>query len=176
MADDWDLPSGLKGWHRGETAILQKLHYDGIMSTAYAWISSSLPGDQRRFHTTRLPFVPVTTLDEQGRPWGSIFAGRDGKPGFIKSPSQGTLEMEVALWEGDPLMETYQQFGKRDKMLAAGIGVEFSTRRRNKFAGWISSLVRKDNMFKLTIEVNEAIGYVRYHYRPFMLFNSVCLK
>jgi hypothetical protein len=151
----------LKGWHRGERAIQQKLHYDDVMSEAYTWVSSELPNQQRAFHET-LPFVPVTTLDSKGRPWGSIFAGKDGKPGFIRSPSDTSLIMNISLWQGDPFVENSTLFlpstRHGDAMLLAGIGIEFETRRRNKFAGWVSGLDQKDLAFRLEVQVNQAIG------------------
>lgn len=49
-------------------------------------------------------------------------------------------------------------------MLIAGIGVEFPTRRRNKFAGVISKLSRReDHNVEMVLLVNEAIGYVICH-------------
>jgi hypothetical protein len=35
------------------------------------------------------------------------------------------------------------------KMLAGGIGLEFPTRRRNKFAGWVSRLDQKGDTVHL---------------------------
>ena len=46
------------------------------------------------------------------------------------------------------------------KLLAAGIGIEFSTRRRNKFAGYIRDIHKKGDSYHLEMIVNQAIGYV----------------
>ncbi|KAF4576316.1 hypothetical protein EYR36_001084 [Pleurotus pulmonarius] len=148
----------LKGWHRGERAIQEKLGYRAAMAMAFAAIDGDMPEQHREFYVTRLPFVPVTTLDELGRPWGSILAGASGEPGFIQSPSDAKLVLDTQVWEGDPLLQNSELFGKKDKMLVAGIGVEFSTRRRNKFAGWISKLEKKGPQIQLQLDVNEAIG------------------
>ena len=147
----------LQGWHRGERAIQAKLGFAGHMATAYTWIEAEMPEQHREFHSTRLPFVPVNTLDAQKRPWTSIFASRSGLPGFISSPSYNRLDMDIQLWEGDPFWENSQQFdGKR--MQIAGIGIEFPTRRRNKFAGFIFDMRQDNENFHLKLQVDEAIG------------------
>lgn len=147
----------LQGWHRGERAIQQKLGFAGPMSMAYTWIEGEMPEQHREFHTTRLPFIPVATLDSQGRPWTSIFASHSGEPGFVSSPSWNRLDMDIRLWEGDPFWDNSATFDGK-KMLIAGIGIEFATRRRNKFAGYISDMRHRNDTFQLKTTVNEAIG------------------
>jgi hypothetical protein len=151
----------LTGWHPGERAVHRKLNYhnDPSIAQTYMYIEEDMSYEQRVFHTSRLPFIPVTTLDDTCRPWGSIFSGRDGKPGFVKSPNENSLVLDVDVWEGDPFMENAKLFSPKKQILVAGIGIEFSTRRRNKFAGRISKLNRKDNNnFLLEFTVNEALG------------------
>ncbi|KAL0946396.1 hypothetical protein HGRIS_012623 [Hohenbuehelia grisea] len=153
----------LVGWHRGERAIQEKLNYQAVMAMGFTWIEGDMPEQHREFYASRLPFLPVTTLDAQGRPWGSILAGRDGKPGFIRSPSYKTLTLDVRTWEGDPFWEnTRARFGSAGEQLkpalVAGIGVEFSTRRRNKFAGSITRLLADGQDLQLEFDVNQAIG------------------
>lgn len=133
---------------------------DPAVSTLYQYIQGELPEHDRRFHSTRLPFVPVTILDRSGRPWGSILAGRDGKPGFITSPRRSTLVVDARVWNGDPLFETSETPRSEEEMLTAGIGIDFSTRQRNKFAGQITELTRADNDIHLELVVNQAIGCV----------------
>ncbi|KAJ7092088.1 hypothetical protein B0H15DRAFT_883509 [Mycena belliarum] len=150
----------LNGWHRGENAIHVKLNTsnDYVVSTLYRSISGDLPEEHTQFHTTRLPFLPVTTLDEIGRPWGSILAGLDGQPGFVWAPRYTTLSVDAKLWEGEPLVKNSKRFAKDGRMLVAGIGIEFPTRRRNKFAGTISRLEQVDDRLRLDFLVNEALG------------------
>ncbi|KDQ51250.1 hypothetical protein JAAARDRAFT_140537 [Jaapia argillacea MUCL 33604] len=151
------MPTELRGWHRGEYAIQRKLGYDGVMSQGYQWIECEMPEQHRQFYARNLPFVPITTLDEKGRPWSSIVGSSSGEVGFMKSPNETRLQMDVDLWEGDPLLDNVELFGK-EKMLVAGIGVEFPTRRRNKFAGSVTKLERKGHSFHLDLHVNQAIG------------------
>lgn len=130
---------------------------------AWTTISSGLGPEHQEFHTTRLPFIPVTTLDSEGRPWGSIFAGAQGKPGFIESPDDYTISMDLALWVGDPFVRNFKLWTGQDgeKILVAGIGIEFPTRRRNKFAGSIKEVSAdlEHLKFGITVDVNQAIGY-----------------
>ena len=149
----------LHGWHRGELAIQHKLGFAGPMAKAYTWIEGEMPEEHRIFHSTRLPFIPVTTLDADGRPWTSIFASETGEPGFVFSPKWDELHMDIHTWEGDPFNQNVQSFDGK-KLLAAGIGIEFSTRRRNKFAGYIRDIHKKGDSYHLEMIVNQAIGYV----------------
>ncbi|KAJ6625412.1 hypothetical protein B0H10DRAFT_2161916 [Mycena sp. CBHHK59/15] len=150
----------LNGWHPGENIIHHKLNTfnDYGVSNLFMSISGDLPPEHAEFHSTCLPFVPVTTLDELGRPWGSILASKDGKPGFIRAPRYSMLTVDANLWVGEPLIENSKLFGRDGPMLVAGIGIEFATRRRNKFAGAISRLETANNSTKLEFRVNEAIG------------------
>ncbi|KAJ6507358.1 hypothetical protein C8R47DRAFT_1209265 [Mycena vitilis] len=150
----------LAGWHRGENAIHKKLNTfdDYAVHRLYLSIEGDLPGEHAQFHSTRLPFLPVTTLDGNGRPWGSILAGENGEPGFIRVPRYSTLRLDAKLWNGEPFLENSKLFVQDQKMLVAGIGIEFGTRRRNKFAGYISHLEQEDGRINLDFFVNEAIG------------------
>ncbi len=65
--------------------------------------------------------------------------------------------MNVRVWEGDPFKENVESF-RDGKMLMAGIGIEFSTRRRNKFAGHVFELRQIGDTYQLKMVVNQAIG------------------
>ncbi|KAH8827098.1 hypothetical protein DL96DRAFT_1464965 [Flagelloscypha sp. PMI_526] len=150
----------LNGWHPGERAIRQRLEISSETHFAWKWIAAELPDQHRIFYTHNIHFLPLVTLDQLGRPWGSIVAGEDGLPGFIHSTGRSTLVVRAKLWEGDPLLQNLNH-RTSEKILAAGIGVEWSTRRRNKLAGYISeikSVTHPDNIIDFSIVVNEAIG------------------
>lgn len=151
------MSHALAGWHRGERSVQKKLGVDGPMRQAYTWIDAEMPEQHREFHTTRLPFLPVTTLDESGRPWSSILAGPTGDIGFISSPSYTDLRMNIKAWEGDPFLKNVEGLGSK-KVLVAGIGIELSTRRRNKLAGHITGFERKGDTARVDVRVNQAIG------------------
>ncbi|KAI1784679.1 hypothetical protein LXA43DRAFT_195324 [Ganoderma leucocontextum] len=154
----------LQGWHPGERAIQRKLGFDGPMSQAWTWISGDMPEQHRIFHSHNLPFIPLTTVDTRGRPWSSILASKDGRPGFVRSPNDRSLVVECRAWNGDPLVENVRAWldteaSRRDRFNVAGIGIEFGTRRRNKFAGFLREAARKERLdFELKLSVNQAIG------------------
>ena len=154
----------ITSWHRGEREVRNKLGYDKVPSTSllFTAISEDLPEQHSEFHSTRVSFLPVVTLDEEGRPWGSILTAKTGQTGFIRYPgySTQTLIIEADLWDGDPLQNAKCVQGE---MLIAGIGIELSTRRRNKFAGSVVNLQKIGNAIRLELAINEALGSVRIY-------------
>jgi hypothetical protein len=157
--------AALNGWHPGEISIQRKLGFASAVADSWSLITNFLPEQHRLFHTSHLPFIPITTLDEYGRPWASIVAGSTGDIGFVKSPNSRTLSMDVRMWDGDPLLDTIKawleegQKAASGRFLTAGLGIEFSTRRRNKFAGGIRNVKRRTNLeYQIDFEIIEALG------------------
>ncbi|KAJ4478246.1 hypothetical protein J3R30DRAFT_3480173 [Lentinula aciculospora] len=149
----------LNGWHIGERAIRQKVNFSGDLSLdgMYTWISEELDPGLAQFHG-ECHFLPITTMDSQGRPWGSILAPKGGRPGsnFIQYIGESRLRVNAQVWDGEPILRT----GK-DNMLVAGIGIHFPTRRRNKIAGSVSRYERArddGHVVSLDMVVNETIG------------------
>ena len=73
------------------------------------------------------------------------------------------MSVRTELWEGDPFLDNLG-CGEREGegMLAAGIGVEVATRRRNKFAGKVVEVkkAKSSRSVEFDLVVNEAIGCV----------------
>jgi hypothetical protein len=153
--------SNLTGWHPGERIVRHKLGFDQIpsLTRTFNYIAGEMPEEHSTFYTERLPFLPVCVLDDEGRPWGSILAGKDGRRGFIHHPRYNTLSIEAKLWEGEPFLKNVKTDCENTSTLIAGIGVEVSTRRRNKFAGNITRLEKKGDVMNFELVVNEALGY-----------------
>ncbi|KAH8806134.1 hypothetical protein F5884DRAFT_886701 [Xylogone sp. PMI_703] len=162
------MEPGVQGWHPGELALQQKLNYADGIRDHWTHIENGMREQHRIFHTSNLPFIPITTIDDYGRPWGSIVAGATGEIGFVKSPDINTLTVNARLWEGDPLVDTVrasikskdQQTGTSERFLTAGLGIEFPTRRRNKFAGRIRGVRpgTTDLDCELDLQVTQAVG------------------
>lgn len=153
----------IKGWHQGERAVHTKLGFADEVRMSYKATKTYMSEQHQVFHTSNVPFFPATILDEGGRPWGSVFAGKGGEIGFVKSPNETSLSMDLVTWEGDPLLRIIRGWGD-DEILVSGIGVELSTRRRNKFAGQIESfsLDRCDEAsVHLEMKVDSALGFVQ---------------
>ncbi|KAK7029443.1 hypothetical protein VNI00_014577 [Paramarasmius palmivorus] len=72
----------------------------------------------------------------------------------------------MRVWDSDPLIKNASGHFTDDgnitnvnhDMLVAGIGIDFPTRRRSKFAGKISKLCRRDDTFDMEVFVNESIA------------------
>lgn len=153
--------SSLNGWHKGERAIQEKLGFREAVSQSWTQIEGEMPEQHRNFYSKCLPFIPVTTLDSMGRPWSSILAGPGGEIGWASSETYDRLFMRAVVWDGDPLKanaDYHTHVGSQRKMLIAGIGVEFSTRRRNKFAGSVEAIEEQGCLLDICTTVNEAIG------------------
>ncbi|OJA15046.1 hypothetical protein AZE42_05847 [Rhizopogon vesiculosus] len=168
------LPAS-QGWHPGEQAVQAIINLP--KRVAITAIVDRLPEQHRIFHTSRLHFLPVTTLDRQCRPWASILCSSDGMPNFISSPTASSLTVKAHLWSGDPIIQNFSSIQLLDGglPLISGVGLEVSTRRRNKFAGHVSEVSFQDLDIDLTLVVTQALGLCpKYiNIRPLMPFHAV---
>ncbi|KAF9218461.1 hypothetical protein BS17DRAFT_791330 [Gyrodon lividus] len=147
----------VNGWHPGEQAV------QAIMSlperVSISAIVNKLSEQHRIFHSTRLPYIPVTTLDAEGRPWASILCSSQGTPSFITSPTDTSLHIRARLWPGDPIYTNLRNLeALQDKPFASGLGLEPATRRRNKFAGRVSRALFDGYDLILELSVAQALG------------------
>ena len=86
--------------------------------------------DQHRLFYPRLPFLVLGAVDGEGRPWATVVCG---DPGFVHSPDEHSLVVDRPLVAGDPLADSF------DVGTEVGVlGIELSTRRRNRLTGSIS--------------------------------------
>jgi predicted pyridoxine 5'-phosphate oxidase superfamily flavin-nucleotide-binding protein len=164
------MTAALKNWHPGEREVQRKLGYADAVRDRWTAVENAMREQHRIFHTSNLPFIPLTTIDAQGRPWASILAGATGEIGFVKSPDARTLLVNAKLWTGEPLLNTVKAWlmpvnGEKvnpERFLAAGLGIEFPTRRRNKFAGRIRGVNGSRNPksleYQFDLEVTQALG------------------
>ncbi|VDC01305.1 unnamed protein product [Peniophora sp. CBMAI 1063] len=158
------MSSALQGWHPGELALQLKLGFAGPMTYVWSMVEDELREQHQVFHTTRLPFIPLTTLDSDGRPWACMLSGAKGEPGFVTSPNVHSLRIKVHSWDGDPLIENlrvWQNVSHTNRFLVAGLGIELPTRRRNKFAGSLNPVKTKKTgefEYDLHLDVNQALG------------------
>lgn len=157
--------SALNGWHRGERQLRTRLKFDTdpALQMLYSFIDGEVDAEHANFTARQLPFIPVVTLDAQNRPWSSLLAGADGRPGFIRVPRYSTLAVNAKVWEGDPILEAVEKYGagaegKRD-MLIASLGIDFTSRRRFKLAGKVNKAEKVDGTtLELEFVVNQYIG------------------
>ncbi len=131
-------------WHLGEQAIHKRLGLTQVNVGNDQVILSSMPLQHSTLFTT-LPYLPVSTLDANSRPWASILCG---PPGFIYPASPNHLALSTKISQGDPILENLHA-----NRLLAGLGIDLATRRRNKVFGRIEEGMLKINGKQLQVIV-----------------------
>ena len=133
-------------FHAGEQAIQARL---GLLETMEPWgrqvIRSWLPQQHRDFYT-QLPFVVAAARDSSGSVWATLLTGQ---PGFVQSPDPTGLVFQTSVLPGDAL-EDGMTVGADVGLL----GIELSTRRRNRVNGTIAEIGQSGIRF----EVGQAFG------------------
>src|SRR5580704_16600314 len=87
--------------------------------------------DQHREFFSRLPYLFIGAVDSSGWPLATLLTGR---PGFVQSPDANSLRIEALPQAGDPAASGLipgQEIGI--------LGIDFSTRRRNRANGRVIS-------------------------------------
>jgi predicted pyridoxine 5'-phosphate oxidase superfamily flavin-nucleotide-binding protein len=120
-------------------------------------VEDSLDTQHRTFHQS-MQFMPIATLDREGRPWASLLTGLDGERGFISSKDRYSLQIRAAVVPGDPASENLQNAGSTSLPLVAGVGVELLNRRRNKWGGYLKGFERVGDEMLLDLQINSALG------------------
>src|ERR1035438_838003 len=87
--------------------------------------------EQHRLFFAQLPYLFVAAIDTAGWPLATLLTG---KPGFVQSPDPVTLHLLALPKVGDPAAEAL--IPNREIGI---LGIDFSTRRRNRANGRIRS-------------------------------------
>lgn len=143
-----------RSWHPGELALQRRLGYEEAMAGVWAAVDPSMPEQHQVFHATRLHFLPLSVLDEHGQPWTGIACGSTGGRGFVHVQNESNMTVDARTWPGDPLRDFHIATGAP----VAGLGIEVSTRRRNKLAGHVVRATRSGDDLQLALEVDQALG------------------
>lgn len=149
--------------HMGELALQALRHTPQELSDAIPhYIERDMPQQHADFFA-ELSYLPLATLDGQGRPWVSLLVTRSaGDPSLgIEIADQNTMQVLAATNPYDPFVRAIfqDQSGARDARLFAGVGVDFSNRRRNKIAGSIEhSSVESGGKIRLHLASNQHLG------------------
>jgi uncharacterized protein len=133
-------------FHAGELAIQDRLGIGAQIDTQGRRVIREFLPQQHREFFARLSYAIVGTIDAMGNSWASILVG---KPGFLSSPDDRTLQVNAKLLFGDPLAT----------ILADGIdigllGIDLQTRRRNRLNGKAIATQRD----RFTIQVRQCFG------------------
>jgi predicted pyridoxine 5'-phosphate oxidase superfamily flavin-nucleotide-binding protein len=133
-------------WHAGEVAIQRTVGVAERMARhASSIVHDHLPQQHRNFYP-QLPFVLLGSVDARGDAWATM---RAGDPGFVHSPDPALLRVETPRDPSDPAEE-----GLDDGDSIALLGIELSTRRRNRANGSI----RRSSADQFDIRVEQAFG------------------
>ena len=128
-------------YHAGEQAIQQRLGVrDRIESVGRRIIRNFLIDQHREFYA-QLPCLFLGSVDRDGQPSASILVGA---PGFAVSPDPKVLRVAARPLPDDPLARALE--------IGADIGVlgiEFTTRRRNRMSGTVSAIT--DDAFDVAV-------------------------
>lgn len=109
------------------------------------YVRTAMPDQHREFFSL-LPYLFVATTDGHGWPVATVLTGQ---PGFVSSPDAGTLR--IAAWPrpDDPAAPGCAAGGP-----VGILGLDFSTRRRNRANG----IIFRAGADGLTVAVRESFG------------------
>ncbi len=123
------IPQDASPFHRGEREIQERLGVrERLEKLGRGVIRDHMPDQHGEFYE-QVPFLLLGTIDNSGRPWASILAGRLG---FVSSPDPYTLKLNARPIYGDPLNDNLVP--EADVGI---LGIEFDSRRRNRMNGKI---------------------------------------
>jgi uncharacterized protein len=130
-------------FHAGEQTIQSLAGVrDRIELKGRAVIRDYMPEQHRAFFAA-LPFVVVGLADQNGHPWATTLSG---PAGFMDSPEENLLVIKAWPDPGDPLYASI-----RDNAPVGGLGIELSTRRRNRVNGHIENCI-VDQGFSIRVQ------------------------
>ena len=134
-------------FHAGEQSIQSRAGIrDRIEIKGRAVIRNYMPEQHRAFFAA-LPFMVVGLADQNGHPWATTLSG---PPGFMNAAEENLLGLNAWPDPGDPLHSHI-----RDGASIGGLGIELSTRRRNRINGRIENCVIGEGF---SIRVQQSFG------------------
>jgi predicted pyridoxine 5'-phosphate oxidase superfamily flavin-nucleotide-binding protein len=134
-------------FHAGEQTIQSLAGVrDRMERKGRAVIRDYMPEQHRAFFAG-LPFVVVGLADQNGHPWATTLSG---PPGFMNSADEALLSIRAWPDPGDPLHSCI-----RDGVPVGGLGIELSTRRRNRINGRIENCIVGEGF---SIRVQQSFG------------------
>lgn len=133
-------------FHPGEQAMQDRAGVrEKMQALAPGLIRNHMPEQHRKFFN-KLPMLIIGAVDKWGAPWATVLTGR---PGFIQSPDNKTLEVYGGLTNADPLASAL-----REQQDVGVLGIEFETRRRNR----ASAIIECASGEKLRLNIKQSFG------------------
>ena len=118
-------------WHSGEVAVQERLGVAERMAQNGARVIRDFMPNQHREFYNAIPFMMIGSVDADGDVWASMVTG---EPGFMTSPDPRELSVDFPLDPTDPVSA-----GLKDGDAIGMLGIELSTRRRNRMNGTVHS-------------------------------------
>ncbi len=133
-------------FHAGETYVQTRAEVRELAQLIGPRMIRDFMPDQHRHFFERLPYAVIGTVDDAGAPWASLLTGA---PGFVRAPDPRRVEIDISAPEGDALWARARP-GRRLALL----GIELSTRRRNRMNGTV--IAATDGT--VTVHVDQSFG------------------
>ena len=133
-------------WHEGELRLQRRAGaVEKMDDLGRRWVRDHLTDQQREFYP-QLPFVVLGAVDPAGDVWATL---RAGQPGFLSAPDPAHLHLALPREPADPA-----DAGMDDGDAIALLGIQLSTRRRNRMNGTIA----RTGAGGFTLAVRQAYG------------------
>jgi uncharacterized protein len=147
---------GRRPWHEGE-ATMQRL----AAAASPPPVIRPFMTEQLRKFFPQLSLLFMAAVDADGFPCPTFLRG---VPGFVACPDPARMEIAAAVFRGDSLGSVLRP-GTEIGLL----GVDFTTRRRNRVNGRIASLGAQG----MSVAVAEAFGNCPKYIRPRYAFDAL---
>ena len=134
-------------FHGGEQTIQSLAGVRDRMELRRRTVIRDYMPEQHRTFFAALPFMVVGLADQNGHPWATTLSG---PPGFMNSAEANLLAIKAWLDPGDPVHSCI-----RDGAPVGGLGIELSTRRRNRINGRIENCIAGEGF---SIRVQQSFG------------------
>lgn len=159
-------------FHRGEQLVQKQFGVREKMERFGRQVIRNYMPEQHQDFYSQLPFVFVGHADENGWPWASILSCQKN---LITVLDDKNFHLNVKPMNGDPLQKSLNK-GNRWGLL----GIELSTRRRNRLSAHIQQVTEKG----ISLEVDQSFGncpqYIqqREHYNvdPSVMAKEECIE
>lgn len=133
-------------WHAGEVALQEKVGVVAKMNELGRRVVRDYLPEQHRTFYRQLPFIALGAVADDGDVWATFVTGQ---PGFMQSPTEKILHMQLAADPHDPASS-----GLYDGAAIGLLGIELHSRRRNRMNG----KVRGKTAQGFDIEVAQSFG------------------
>ena len=141
-------------FHAGEQEIQSRMGVRESMERFSKQVIADFMPEQHRDFYQQLPFIMLGHTDKNGWPWATMLSNDSG---FVTSANNKKLTINSKPISGEPFAELLQQNPHQNRQQNTRIGllgIELSTRRRNRLAGHITDISNT----AIEIEVDQAFG------------------